>query len=461
MSEYYICGMKNMENLPRDLVKGYTIREEIGRGATGCVFLAKNDINNEKAAIKIINPMYSKNKSYVSRLSRESETTTKIDHPNIVKSFGCGCSLGYYYIILEYVPGKPLDYIINKIGKFDERLAASIILDITKGLDCAHQYRIIHRDIKPANILIDDETKIAKITDFGLAKDEVDSSVTLVGTIIGTPCYISPEQARAEAHLDIRTDLYSLGITLYHMVIGEPPFASCNTSLLLTRKIIEEIPDPYLINQDLSPEICSIIRKLCKRERDKRYNTPAEVINDLNKYLKGELFIQEISMETVESDETVVELRREEIKNPVLQNILVDQKLPCATKTLTTGEVLFYEDDKSKNTYILLKGELEVLKAGRRIATINSQGTFIGEMSYILNLPRSATIRAISPTVLFEVSEKDFEKFLKECPDMAYFLAVALANRLYKTDEQLKETQTALQAIRDQYKFIKNELEAY
>lgn len=458
MSEALVAALKNLENIPRDLVSGYTLREEIGKGATGAVFLATNNSTKEKAAIKIIYPFYTRNKNYLTRLSRESESTLKINHPNVVKSMGCGCSLGYYYIILEYIHGKPLDYLISQAEVFEEKLAAKIALDIARGLQYAHKLRIIHRDIKPANILVN-EDGVAKITDFGLAKDEVDTSMTLIGTIIGTPCYISPEQARGELHLDIRTDLYSLGITLYHMCIGEPPFAQLNTSLLLTKKTIEEIPDPSLVNSNLSKEIAYIIKNLSKRKRDERYSTPDEVIEDLEKFLKGEFNIGERELELAEKDETVVEIRREEIKNPVLQNLLVEQNINCNTKILSSGEVLFYEDDLTKDAYILLKGQLEVLKAGRQIATINTQGTFIGEMSSLLNLPRSATIRAITPSVLVEVQEKNFERFLNECPEMSYFLAIGLANRLYKTDEKLKETQAALQAIKDQYKFIKQTLD--
>lgn len=457
MSEISEFTKKKLDNLPKDIVKGYTLLAELGKGATGAVFLAANNASSEKVAIKFLYPYYSRNKKYISRLSREFEATTKIDHENVVKSLGCGCSLGYYYIILEYVDGCSLESKIEEKKIFDEKDAAKLILEVAKGLNAAHQVRIIHRDIKPANLMMS-KKGIIKIADFGLAKDEIDTSMTVVGAIIGTPCYISPEQACGEPHLDIRTDLYSLGITFFHLVVGEPPFSQLSSELILTKKTIEEIPDAKLLNPNLSDEVSDIIKKLSRRDRDERCSSPKDLIADIEKYLAGEYIIHDEHPQ-VSVNETVVELQRDEIKNPVIQNILVNKKVPCETKILKAGEVLFYENDSAKDTFVLLKGQLEVLKAGRRIAMISTQGTFIGEMSYLLRTPRSATIRALVPTILLEIKEKCFEKFLKQCPEMGYHLAVGLANRLYKTDERLNETQTALQCIRDQYKFIKQELE--
>lgn len=448
----------------QDSIPGYVILNEIGKGATGAVYAARSKKTGKLVAIKVLFPFYAKNREYLKRVIREAELARRLNHPNVVKGIEFGHSGEIFYFVMEYVPGKTLAQILKEQRSLPEKEAARIILEVAKALDAAHQLKIIHRDIKPSNITITPENEV-KLMDFGLAKEELDTTLTVQGTILGTPCYISPEQARGEINLTCRSDIYSLGITFYHMVVGEPPFCEFNTALMLTRKTTDPIPSPRIKNPELSPEVSYIIEKMCQRDEEARYQSPAELIKDLEAYLAGTLKVPADERKTITEKNKKLkdkkQLKTIASKIPIaeIRQLLNEEKLPGEINLYNSGDVIFYEGEPSQEAYILLEGRLEVLKAGRKVAVISEPGTFVGEMATILNSPRTATVRALSEAVLLKLPATEFKTFLCQVPALAYQLAVNLAERLQETTARLKELQSRLAAIRNYFQFISEELD--
>jgi len=454
--------LTEFDQFRREIIPGYTIIEQLGKGASGIVFKAKDKKTGNFVALKIFYLHYCKNKEFVRRLIREAETIKRLRHPNIVFGYGYGTNGGYYYTIMEYVEGETLTQIRKKKRILSEQFATEIILQVARAIEAAHKLNIIHRDIKPSNIILTSD-RVVKLTDFGLAKEEVDTSLTMAGAIVGTPLYISPEQARAETIIDIRSDIYALGITYYTLLTGRPPFAELNTSLLLTKKITDDIPSPTVGNPSISQEACAIIKKMCQRDRARRYANPTELIEDLEKYISGDFEIgatkiippkQEEKLPTKEIEKII----NEEIKDDSLKKLLSEEKIKIRPRILGSSEILFYEDDTTRETYLFLKGEVEILKAGRRVAVINEPGAFIGEMSTLLQTGRTATVRMLAQTILLEIPEETFLEFLRVAPQMAFKLAQNLASRLEKTTEKLKDAQGRLYVISEHFRFIKDEI---
>ena len=207
------------------VIRGYTILETLGQGGLGVVYKARQDSIGRTVALKVMFPNLVSNKEYVQRFMREAKVSAELDHPNIVRGIDFGEAEGYYFFAMEYVNGGSLKEIIKEKGIFDEQEAVLVILKIADALKYAENRNLIHRDIKPENIMLTKDG-IPKLCDLGLAKtlESTDMSLTRTGIIMGTPHYISPEQAVGQKDLDIRSDIYSLGITLYHMITGDVPY---------------------------------------------------------------------------------------------------------------------------------------------------------------------------------------------------------------------------------------------
>ncbi|MCD6384781.1 protein kinase [Candidatus Sumerlaeota bacterium] len=451
----------------RDSIPGYTILNEIGKGATGIVYSARSNKTGELVAIKVLFPHYAKNREYLRRVSREAELTRRLKHKNAVAGYKFGRANDHFYFVMEYVPGKTLAQILKEQNKLPEREVARIILQVACALDAAHKLKIVHRDVKPSNIAITPDNVI-KLMDFGLAKEELDTSITVHGTILGTPCYISPEQARGEVNVDVRSDIYSLGITAYHALVGEPPFCEFNTTLMLTKKTTDPIPSPKIKNPELSDEICYIIEKMCERDVERRYPDPKALIKDIEDYFAGKLKIAPTKKEQIiskvsekklqQKQEQMVRTLAKKITDPAVRALLSRDPLPGKPLFLDSGKVLFYEGAQSREAYVLLQGELEVMKAGRRIASINESGAFVGEMATLLDCGRTATVRALRDSILLQIAEDDFQYFLQSAPALAFRLAKNLAKHLHSTTMKLKALQSRITAIRNYFQLISEEL---
>ncbi|MCB2156953.1 protein kinase [bacterium] len=453
--------IERVHPFPVDAIEGLLLLRQLGAGASSTVYLARETETDKEVAIKVLAAFYCRHKEALARWEREAGTLERLRHPNIVEGLRHGVVEGRPYFVMEYVQGEPLSNRLRRIGRLPEEEVFAISRAVLEALHVAHQNGIIHRDIKPSNIVIDPDG-VTKLMDFGLAKEESDRSVTMLGTVLGTPVYVSPEQARGDLNVDIRSDLYSLGITLFHLVSNEVPFSEMNTSLLLTRKITDDVPDVRHFAPDVSAGMAFLIRRLCERERTSRPTTPREAIELLEGIMHGQITTAELSDSRPVKKRPIApsptELGPYAEDNPVLKTLVEDTSLESAPITLEKNEVLFYEDDTSRDAYILLNGELEVLKSGRQIATINESGNWLGEMSTLLDAPRTATIRATGRSVLLRVEEKHFREFNNRHPDMCYVLACSLAERLDKTNQKLNDSQRRLATVRKHFRMIESEL---
>ena len=273
---------------PAPRIGGYELLEKIGRGAVGVVYKARQVSIDRIVALKVLDPKYARNEKYVERFLREGRSAARLGHVNIVRGIDAGISPeGYYYFAMEYVGGVTVKQLLKRAGVLPEARAVDIATQMARALEHASGVGLIHRDIKPENIIVTKE-HVAKLADLGLAKSVVeDVSVTVVGQAMGTPMYVSPEQAKGLDSVDMRADIYSLGATLYHMATGSAPFDGENPTVIMLKHINEEPPPPRELNPDLSEGLCHVLAKMLAKEPDERYQSAAGLISDLEAVAAG------------------------------------------------------------------------------------------------------------------------------------------------------------------------------
>jgi serine/threonine-protein kinase len=261
----------------------FQVQKLLGRGGMGEVYLATQLSLNRPVALKVLRSNLAANPTYLGRLKSEATAVAKLNHPNIVHVYTLGCIDDINFIAMEYVQGTNLrDYILKK-GALDLPLALSIMRQTGQAIGAAGEVGLIHRDIKPENILITKKGRV-KVADFGLCRDQDRSTVhlTQTGVTMGTPLYMSPEQAQGHA-VDHRSDLYSLGVTYYHMLAGVPPFQA-ETALAVALKQVREMPRSMLVHRpDLPPELDRLVMKLIAKSPADRYQSAALMLADLAK----------------------------------------------------------------------------------------------------------------------------------------------------------------------------------
>jgi serine/threonine-protein kinase len=232
----------------------YQITEELGRGGMAVVYRAYQPSLNRHVAIKVLPPQLSFDPQFVERFQREARAAARLRHPNIVVIHDVGEQDGNYYIVMEYLEGRTLNQLIEQEGPLSPQRAAHIIDQVAAALDYAHQQGVVHRDVKPANIFVGKDDRVT-LTDFGIAKAATDAEqLTRTGMLMGTPEYMAPEQAEG-SNVDHRTDLYSLGIVLYQMLVGRVPFRGTTPHATLHAVIYEPPPAPHQINLAVSPAV--------------------------------------------------------------------------------------------------------------------------------------------------------------------------------------------------------------
>ncbi len=269
-------------------IPGYEVISRIGQGAMGSVFKARQVSMDRIVAIKVLSAKYSKDKSFVDRFVREARAVARLNHENIISGFDVGESGGVHYFVMEFVDGTPVSSILRRPGRLEERRCLEIWLQIARALSHAHEKGVVHRDVKPENIMIA-SNNVAKLCDLGLAKQAKDEAgATMDGMSVGTPNYISPEQARGEEKIDIRTDIYSLGASLYHLATGTTPFTGANAMVVMTKHVTEYPDPPKKRNPSLSEGFNSLIQKMMEKRREDRYQDPDQVIAEVERLTRGE-----------------------------------------------------------------------------------------------------------------------------------------------------------------------------
>ena len=280
----------------------YLLLEKIGGGGMAVVFKAKCTLLNRFVAIKVLRSEFTNDEEFVKRFKIEAQAVASLSHPNVVSIYDVGHEDDIHYIVMEYVDGLTLKEYITKNGALDWKDAVKITAQICSAIEHAHKNNIVHRDIKPHNILLTKEG-IAKVTDFGIARAVTSSTITMVGSTIGSVHYFSPEQARG-GFIDEKSDLYSLGIALYEMVTGRVPFDGDSPVSVALKHIQEKPLEPVKIVPSLPYGVNEIIMKAIQKDQNIRYQSASAMINDLNHVLiqpQGGF----ISMQNVDGQSTI------------------------------------------------------------------------------------------------------------------------------------------------------------
>jgi len=264
----------------RKRIGKYKLIKEIGRGGMGEVYLAEDTESGEKLALKILPPELTRSPQYVERFHREAKAISSLDHPNIIKVYEIGEEEGVHYIAMEFLGGAALGDLLRKRGRLPVSEAVRIIISIAEALECAHSSGIVHRDVKPDNILSDENGRF-KIMDFGIARITEGTQLTMTGTIMGTPEYMSPEQAGGKK-VDQRTDIYSLGIVFYEMLTGRVPFHA-ETALEVIQMHLTQTPEsPKTLNPNIPGNLSAIIGKMVEKNPADRYASFRHVVNAIS-----------------------------------------------------------------------------------------------------------------------------------------------------------------------------------
>lgn len=258
----------------------YEIIRKIGDGGMAFVYEAKDRLLNRIVAVKVLRPEFVDDEEFLAKFKREAEAVANISHPNIVNVYDVGCDGKVNYIVMEYVDGQNLKEIIKTEGTLDEYTALDITKQIAKALGAAHKKGVIHRDIKPHNILISSEGRNVKVADFGIAKAATNSTMTNIGSIIGSVHYFSPEQAKGKP-VKNNADLYSLGIVLYEMLLGKVPFKGDSPISIALQHINEDIEFSSEEKTQIPQSIRTLIKKLTEKSPEDRYQSSEEVIEDI------------------------------------------------------------------------------------------------------------------------------------------------------------------------------------
>ncbi|MBR4343818.1 MAG: Stk1 family PASTA domain-containing Ser/Thr kinase [Lachnospiraceae bacterium] len=347
----------------------YEIIDKVGSGGMADVYKALCHRLNRYVAIKILKPEYSTDAGFVQKFRGEAQSVAGLSHPNIVSVYDVGEDDGLYYIVMELVEGITLKRFIEKRKKLDVKEAVGIAIQIAMGMEAAHTHHIIHRDIKPQNIIISREGKV-KVADFGIAKAA--TSNTISQNAIGSVHYLSPEQARG-GYSDEKSDIYSLGVTLYEMLSGQVPFAGDNSVSVALLHIQSEAVPVRELNPDVPLSVDKIIQKCMQKKPERRYQTAAELIVDLKRSV-------------INPDGDYVNISSNAIVNSSPTRSITEEELntiKSAAKTPATH--ITYTDRKTKKKVKRETEELDSMDSGlEKVLTIVSVLAAIALLVFII-----------------------------------------------------------------------------
>jgi len=347
---------------PQVINERYEISGRIGRGGMADVFLARDLLLDRDVAVKVLFPEHAVDPNFVERFRREAQSVAGLNHPNIVGVYDWGQTGNTYFMAMEYVKGRTLSDALRRQGRMTSVSAAGVGAAIANALAYAHRNNVVHRDIKPANILLGEDGAI-KVVDFGIARAldaGHEGGLTQDGAVMGTATYFSPEQAKGEG-LDLRSDLYSLGVVLYELVAGKPPFAGDSALATAYKQVNEAAPRLRDLVADVPLALEAIIAKCLTKNADMRYNNAEQLRDDLRRFMNGE--------PTLAVDEARVRSGKAPLGNanldqattmmaPVEGDSSSTQMLPRTTvmpATMAPVETLpEYDDDRpSKRSYVI------------------------------------------------------------------------------------------------------------
>jgi non-specific serine/threonine protein kinase len=440
------------DKLPEFIGK-YKVIREVGRGATAIVYLCENPDGGEQVALKVVgfgdrNRDEGKWTRRLVKLFRtEWQVCQRLEHPNIIRVFDTVMEQDRAFLVMEYFEGRPLDYHCNFERLLPIHRSVSAIFKCCMALDYAYKQGVVHRDIKPANILIDDDFNV-KITDFGLALDVLKKSETdstfIMG--VGSPAYMSPEQIKGYP-LNQKTDLYSLGVVLFHLLTGRLPFRGKNPGQLVYRIINADPPSVSQLNPDVPQEMDAIIRRALEKDLYSRYRNGTEFAKDLSG-VRFQILDENYKPMDMERFSTLRKL-------PFFlefDDVEIWEVLRISSwRRVGEGTLLMRENEEERRFGIVIEGEVEVSLRGRRLCTLGV-GEVVGEMAYLDSYggKRTATVVSltslvyldISPQALALASEECLEHFNKRLSSIAVQRMAATNRRLAEYVEPAQQSAT-------------------
>jgi len=287
------CGKQMTAPLPAfkkgAKIAGYIIGKRIGIGGMGEVYIAEQISMKRTVAIKILQSELASDKGYLERFFREVRTLAQIEHPNIVRAIEAGVDGNTYFFSMTYINGSDVKRMLDEGKKFSELQGLKIGLDVANALKYVwDKHKLLHRDIKPANIMLTPENEV-KLMDLGISKklQGEDADITIAGMMVGSPQYISPEQARAEKDIDFRADMYSLGATLFHILTGHTPYPGDSGMTVVAHHLSSPVPDPRNFNQNISSQTADMLMKMMQKDKIDRYSSWDELINEIKKIISN------------------------------------------------------------------------------------------------------------------------------------------------------------------------------
>ena len=391
----------------------YEILEKIGTGGMSDVYKAKCHKLNRMVAVKVLKQEFSENANFVSKFRTEAQAAAGLMHPNIVNVYDVGDENGIYYIVMELVEGITLKKYIEKKARLSVKEAVTIAIQICLGIEAAHNNHIIHRDIKPQNVIISKEGKV-KVTDFGIAKAATSNTIT--SNVMGSVHYTSPEQARG-GFSDEKSDIYSLGITLFEMLTGRVPFNGDTTVAIAIKQIQEEMPSPREYVPEIPISVEQIVLKCTQKSPDRRYQSMGELINDLRRSFTNpdEDFVKIVSDDDFSQTRTMTPEEMEALKRstkPQMEEITGE--LPKAVQQ---------EDEEDDDEYDPRMNRIMTILAivvGIIICVVAI--LLIGKTIGIFRLSRDNTSASDSDSTSIEVSIE--QVVMPNVVDMEYLKAV-------------------------------------
>jgi serine/threonine-protein kinase len=264
----------------------YELEAKLGSGGMSTVYLARDTTLDRQVAVKVMHREMSEQADQLERFRQEARAVAKLSHPNVVAVIDAGEDGGHPYIVFEYVEGETLKQRINRLGALDAQEALAYAIEIARGLTVAHARNMVHRDIKPQNVLIDSEGR-AKLTDFGISRQLEQDGMTATGRVLGTTDYVAPEQAMGHP-VDQRSDVYSLGVVLYEMLVGQVPFHADSQVGVAMKHVNEELPDVQQRRPELSAAAAMVVERATAKDPAGRYQQVGEMIDDLSTALEVE-----------------------------------------------------------------------------------------------------------------------------------------------------------------------------
>jgi serine/threonine protein kinase/tetratricopeptide (TPR) repeat protein len=312
----------------------YVLEKRIGKGGMGQVFLAKQESLDRQVAVKVLPKELAKDDTFRARFEREAKSAASLIHPNVIQMYSFGIEKGVPYFAMEYVEGEDLSVQLKRGDQFDIDRAVQIVRDTSKALECAHRKGMVHRDIKPSNIMITPDGSV-KVMDFGLAKAaKVRTSITQTGLIMGTPPYMSPEQGKGD-ELDVRSDLYSLGIVFYELLTGTVPFHADTPTAVIYQHIYEKPRPLRELNPEVPEAIEAIVLKMLEKKPRDRYSDPSILLADLDAYETGVAVTATLPGATVPAYPKTLEI--DATPTHSTPSLAVPEQAPSVSKALLAG----------------------------------------------------------------------------------------------------------------------------